>query len=195
MKYNSVEEWKAEATRRFGPDMLKWRFRCPMCGHVASVQDFKDAERNLRTAPIRSVWAGTPARARRRRVTAAAVTGRPTGCSASLLSMTSLSWLPAIKWTCTRSRTESRRLTMAEYHVGCGAFAIYAGTLNSRNKNLWQNKTECTDEAICAVRDYIVQECLGGLNCEKATSGGYEWTLKDGRVVELRVTVKDGGKQ
>ena len=30
MKYNSVEEWKAEATRRFGPDMLKWRFRCPM---------------------------------------------------------------------------------------------------------------------------------------------------------------------
>lgn len=43
MKYNSVEAWKAEATRRFGPDMLKWRFRCPMCGHVASVQDFKDA--------------------------------------------------------------------------------------------------------------------------------------------------------
>ena len=43
MKYNSVEEWTAEATRRFGPDMLKWRFRCPMCGHVASVQDFKDA--------------------------------------------------------------------------------------------------------------------------------------------------------
>lgn len=111
------------------------------------------------------------------------------------LSMTSLSWPPAIRWTCTRSQTENRRLTMAEYHVGCGAFAIYAGTLNSRNKNLWQNKTECTDEAICAVRDYIVQECLGGLNCEKATSGGYEWTLKDGRVVELRVTVKDGGKQ
>ena len=43
MKYNSVEEWKAEATRRFGPDMLKWRFRCSMCGHVASVQDFKNA--------------------------------------------------------------------------------------------------------------------------------------------------------
>lgn len=40
---------------------------------------------------------------------------------------------------------------------GCGAFGIYAGTLNSRNKNMWQNKTECTDEAICAVRDYLVQ--------------------------------------
>lgn len=31
---------------------------------------------------------------------------------------------------------------MAEYHVGCGAFGIYAGTLNSKNKNLWQNKSE-----------------------------------------------------
>ena len=54
---------------------------------------------------------------------------------------------------------------MAEYHVGCGAFGIYAGTLNSRNKNLWQNKTECTDEALCAVRDYMVQELLGGIDC------------------------------
>lgn len=81
---------------------------------------------------------------------------------------------------------------MAEYHIGCGAFGIYAGTLNSRNKNMWQNKTECTDEAICAVRDYLVQKLLGGLDCEKATSSGYEWTLKDGRIVELRVTIKDG---
>ena len=29
---------------------------------------------------------------------------------------------------------------MTEYHVGCGVFAIYAGTLNSKNKNLWQKK-------------------------------------------------------
>lgn len=81
---------------------------------------------------------------------------------------------------------------MAEYHVGCGAFAIYAGTLNSKNKALWQNKTECTDEALCAVRDYMVQELLGGIGCTKAVSSGYEWTLKDGRVVELRVTIKGG---
>ncbi len=79
---------------------------------------------------------------------------------------------------------------MAEYHVGCGAFGIYAGTLNSRNKSLWQNKTKCTDEALCAVRDYIIQECIGGLNSNK-TSGGYEWTLKDGRVVSLIATIKD----
>ena len=79
---------------------------------------------------------------------------------------------------------------MAEYHVGCGLFAIYAGTLN-KNKTMWQNKTECTDEALCAVRDYMVGELLGGINCEKAVSGGYEWTLKDGRIVELRVSIKD----
>lgn len=84
-----------------------------------------------------------------------------------------------------------RRIAMAEYHVGCGVFAIYAGTLNSRNKNLWQNKTECTDEALCAVRDYMVKELLGGIECEKATSSGYVWKLKDGCDVELRVTIKD----
>ena len=81
---------------------------------------------------------------------------------------------------------------MTEYHVGCGVFAIYAGTLNSKNKNLWQKKTDCTDEAICAVRDYMVQEHLGGIDCNKGTSGGYEWTLNDGRIVELRVTIKGG---
>ena len=79
---------------------------------------------------------------------------------------------------------------MAEYHVGCGAFAIYAGTLN-KNKTMWQNKTEVTEEAINSVRDYMVQELLGGLDCSKATTSGYEWTLKDGHVVELRVTVKE----
>ena len=83
-------------------------------------------------------------------------------------------------------------MAMAEYHVGCGAFAIYAGTLNSKNKTLWQNKTECTDEAMNAVRDDMVSELLGGFECRKAVSSGYEWTLKDGRVVELRVSIKDG---
>ena len=82
---------------------------------------------------------------------------------------------------------------MAEYHIGCGAFGIYAGTLNSKNKNLWQNKTECTDEALCAVRDYLIQKwLLGGLHGDKP-SGGYEWTLKDGRVVKLLVAIENGG--
>lgn len=47
---------------------------------------------------------------------------------------------------------------MPEYHVGCGAFAIYAGTLNSRNKNLWLNKSEVTHEAVSAVAQYLLQE-------------------------------------
>lgn len=80
---------------------------------------------------------------------------------------------------------------MAEYHVGCGAFAIYAGTLNSRNKKFVAEQNRCTDEALCAVRDYMVQELLGGIDCHKATSSGYEWTLKNGRTVELRVTIKE----
>ena len=52
---------------------------------------------------------------------------------------------------------------MAEYHVGCGCFGIYAGTLKPQNKNEWKDKTECTDEALKAVRDYMVMECLGEL--------------------------------
>lgn len=79
---------------------------------------------------------------------------------------------------------------MAEYHVGCGAFGIYAGTLNSKNKNLWQNKSEVTDEAINAVRDYMIQNELGGYDTEIKTQG-YIWTLKDGRIIELRITIKD----
>lgn len=46
---------------------------------------------------------------------------------------------------------------MAEYHVGCGAFGIYAGTLNKNGKE-WKNKTECTDEALYSVRDYLYSE-------------------------------------
>lgn len=37
------EDWTAEAVRRFGPDPLKWRFECPACHHVASVEDYKNA--------------------------------------------------------------------------------------------------------------------------------------------------------
>lgn len=79
---------------------------------------------------------------------------------------------------------------MAEYHVGAGVFGIYAGTLN-KNKTMWQNKTECTEEALAAVRDYMVTELLGGLDCKKATSSGYEWTTKNGKVVKLIIEIKE----
>lgn len=82
---------------------------------------------------------------------------------------------------------------MAEYHIGLGTLraAIYAGTLEPKNKRLWRNKSDCTEEAISAVRDYMVEQILGGFECKKAKSGGWGWSLKDGRTVELRITVKD----
>ena len=45
---------------------------------------------------------------------------------------------------------------MAEYHVGCGAFRIYAGTLN-KNKDKWVNKSEVTDECISATSQYLLE--------------------------------------
>ena len=45
---------------------------------------------------------------------------------------------------------------MSEYHVGCGAFGIYAGILNRKDKTLWQNKTEVTHEALCAVAQHLL---------------------------------------
>ena len=44
---------------------------------------------------------------------------------------------------------------MASYHVGCGAFGIYAGTLNKRG-DMWINKSEVTEEAIGAVAQYLI---------------------------------------
>lgn len=37
------DEFQAEATRRFGPDVMQWKFICPVCGHVASVADWQAA--------------------------------------------------------------------------------------------------------------------------------------------------------
>ena len=54
--YESLEDWKAEGERRFGKDILKWRFKCPMCGHVAAVEDFKAAgAKGITGCDIRSI--------------------------------------------------------------------------------------------------------------------------------------------
>jgi hypothetical protein len=34
--------WRSEAVRRFGESPSSWKFKCPCCGHVQSMQDFKD---------------------------------------------------------------------------------------------------------------------------------------------------------
>ena len=45
---------------------------------------------------------------------------------------------------------------MAEYHVGCGAFGIYAGTLNKKG-DMWLNKSEVTDEVLGASAQYLME--------------------------------------
>ncbi len=42
-KRMTSDEWRAEGTRRFGPDEMNWKFVCPACGHVAAVSDWKAA--------------------------------------------------------------------------------------------------------------------------------------------------------
>ena len=82
---------------------------------------------------------------------------------------------------------------MPEYHVGSGLFGIYCGTLNKPLKNgsiTWRNKTECTDEALCAVRDFLKIEA----DSMKLLRHGYEWTTKDGRTVRLLVEIEEAMK-
>ena len=47
---------------------------------------------------------------------------------------------------------------------------------------------EREDEILCAVRDFLYQIALAN----NAETFGYEWIRKDGKVVELRVTLKGG---
>lgn len=43
---------------------------------------------------------------------------------------------------------------MAEYHVGCGLFGIYAGTLNKKG-DMWVNKSDVTEEALDSAFQYL----------------------------------------
>ena len=45
---------------------------------------------------------------------------------------------------------------MANYHVGCGITAIFAGTLNKKG-NMWLNKSDVTDEAMSSVAQYCLE--------------------------------------
>ena len=74
---------------------------------------------------------------------------------------------------------------MAEYHVGCGLSGIFAGTLK-KNGEVWMNKSNVTDEAIDAVRDYF----FGKMETEGETSYGYSWKLSDGRVLKLVLVIE-----
>jgi hypothetical protein len=58
---------------------------------------------------------------------------------------------------------------MPDYHVGCDAFGIYAGKI-SKIKKLWLSKSEVTNEALCAVAEYLMQE-----NKEFRFENGEKW--------------------
>lgn len=76
---------------------------------------------------------------------------------------------------------------MAEYHVGCGAFGIYAGTLNKR-KDRWQNKSEVTEEATHAVVQHVKQEMM----LDKKSTRTDEFTFIDGSVMRVTYEVLKG---
>jgi hypothetical protein len=40
MKTYQLADWLAEAKRSFGEPSAKWKFQCPMCGHIQSGEDF-----------------------------------------------------------------------------------------------------------------------------------------------------------
>lgn len=60
----TLDEWRAEAERRYGPLGRDIRFTCPACGHVQTGQDFLDAGMSPKEAGTRAGfscigrWAG-----------------------------------------------------------------------------------------------------------------------------------------
>lgn len=79
---------------------------------------------------------------------------------------------------------------MAEYHVGCGAFGIYAGTVHSPRKDgtqLWREKSEVTDECVAAVVQYYKMQ----LDYEEYTHFHTQFKFKDGTVVHLDIRKED----
>jgi len=37
------EDWIAAAKEKFGDNPMNWKFKCPSCGYIASVKEWKDA--------------------------------------------------------------------------------------------------------------------------------------------------------
>jgi hypothetical protein len=56
----TVEEWLAEGRKRFGPDYLKWRFVCPVCGHEQSLEDFKAVGADPQRAYVECIGRAAP---------------------------------------------------------------------------------------------------------------------------------------
>ena len=81
-----------------------------------------------------------------------------------------------------------------EYHVGCGLFGIYAGTLMKPKKDgviMWRKKSDVTEEAIHAVMQYFKQTMDG--HDKTAASVSYEFA--DGRALTVNFTITQPDKR
>lgn len=73
---------------------------------------------------------------------------------------------------------------MAEYHVGCGIAAIYAGTMKSKDE--WRNKSEVTNEAIMAVAQF-----MHSMMPKDEKKFGYTYLLRNGKHLLISVEEVD----
>ena len=72
---------------------------------------------------------------------------------------------------------------MAEYHVGCGVFGIYAGTIKP-NGYEWRNKSDVTSEALSASATYLY-----------SMSKEFRFTIHGKRCVMRIEELKEGEEQ
>jgi len=75
---------------------------------------------------------------------------------------------------------------MSNYHIRYSHITntIYAGTI-SKKGNLWLTKSDVTEEALASVRDLLERMAIRN---ERDTFG-YEWTKKNGTVIQLTVKI------
>lgn len=73
---------------------------------------------------------------------------------------------------------------MAEYHVGCGIAAIYAGTIKREGE--WKEKSCVTEEAVRAVADWMYN-----MIPKDGTMYSYIFYLKNGKRLRLAVEILD----
>lgn len=45
-KEMTVAAWEALGEQLYGPDKMKWKFKCPSCGHIQTPEDYKNAGAN-----------------------------------------------------------------------------------------------------------------------------------------------------
>ena len=74
---------------------------------------------------------------------------------------------------------------MAQYHVGCGLTAIYAGTINKKG-DTWINKSAVTNEAINAV----IQHMYFAMP-EEENEFAYAVKMNNGKFARLKLEVTD----